>query len=83
MVFQYKPALILLDLMMPGVSGFDVVDKLKTSPETNTIPIIVITSMDLTQRDKEKLNHYVSLVVKKGTYSNERFLKDIAALRKQ
>lgn len=81
--FQYKPDLILLDLMMPEVSGFDVVDKLKTSPETNTIPIIVITAMDLTQRDKEKLNHCVSLVVKKGTYSNERFLKDIAALRKQ
>lgn len=82
-VFQHKPDLILLDLMMPEVNGFDVVDKLKTSPETNTIPIIVITAKDLTQKDKEKLNHYVSLVVKKGTYSKERFLKDIAALGKQ
>ncbi|TVM00673.1 MAG: hypothetical protein CV087_12825 [Candidatus Brocadia sp. WS118] len=80
--FLHKPDLILSDLMMPEVSGFDVVDKLKTSPETNSIPIIVITSKDLTQADKEKLNHCVSLVVKKGMYSNERFLNDIAALRK-
>ncbi|KKO18477.1 MAG: response regulator [Candidatus Brocadia sp.] len=80
--FLHKPDLILSDLMMPEVSGFDVVDKLKTSPETNTIPIIVVTSKDLTQADKEKLNHCVSLVVKKGKYSNERFLNDIAALRR-
>lgn len=81
-VIQHKPNLILLDLIMPEVNGFDVIDTLKSSPETSAIPIIVITSMDLTREDKEKLNHYVSLVVKKGTYSNERFLKDIAALRK-
>ncbi|MFN3532709.1 MAG: response regulator [Candidatus Brocadia sp.] len=80
--FQYKPDLIFLDLMMPEISGFDVVDKLKTSPETDTIPVIVITAMDLTQADKEKLNHCVSLVMKKGTYSKERFLSDIATLKK-
>lgn len=80
--FQYKPDLIFLDLMMPDISGFDVVDKLKTSPETDTIPVIVITAMDLTPADKEKLNHCVSLVMKKGTYSKERFLSDIATLKK-
>lgn len=80
-VFQYKPDLILLDLLMPEMNGFDVIEKLKASPEISTIPIIVITAKDLTQEDKEKLNHCVSLVVRKGTYSRERFLKDIAALR--
>ncbi|MEP9410472.1 MAG: response regulator [Candidatus Brocadia sp.] len=81
--FQYKPDLIFLDLMMPEISGFDVVDKLKTSPETDTIPIIVITAKDLTQSDKKKLNHSVSLVMKKGTYSKERLLSDIASLKKR
>ncbi|GAB61912.1 MAG: response regulator [Candidatus Jettenia sp.] len=80
-VFQCKPDLILLDLLMPEINGFDVIEKLKISPETGAIPIIVITAKDLTQEDKEKLNHCVSLVVRKGTYSRERFLKDIAALR--
>ncbi len=76
------PLLILLDLMMPEVNEFEVVDNLKTSPETNTIPIIIVTAKDLTQADKERLNHDVSLVVKKGKYSKERFLSDIAALKK-
>jgi CheY-like chemotaxis protein len=58
------------------------VEKLKTTPETNSIPIIVVTAKDLTQTDKEKLNHDVSLVVKKGQYSRERFLNDIASLNK-
>ncbi len=80
--FLWKPDLIFLDLMMPEVSGFDVVEKLKTTPETNSIPIIVVTAKDLTQTDKEKLNHDVSLVVKKGQYSRERFLNDIASLNK-
>lgn len=80
--FLWKPDLIILDLMMPEVSGFDVVEKLKTTPETNSIPIIVVTAKDLTQADKEKLNHDISLVVKKGHYSRERFLNDIASLNK-
>lgn len=80
--FQCKPDLILLDLMMPEFNGFDVLDKLKTTQETNMIPVIIITAKDLTLAEKEKLNRDVALVVKKGTYSKERFLNDIAALRK-
>lgn len=80
--FHDKPDVILLDLMMPEISGFDVVDRLKNSPETNTIPVIVVTAKDLTREDKEKLNRSVSLVMRKGTYSKERFLSDIATLKK-
>jgi signal transduction histidine kinase/DNA-binding response OmpR family regulator len=80
--FHYRPDLILLNLLMPQVSGFDVIEKLKTSPETATIPIIVTTAKELTAADKEKLNCHVLLVVKKGTYSKERFLRDIAILKK-
>ncbi|MCF6159251.1 MAG: response regulator [wastewater metagenome] len=75
--FQYKPDLILLDLLVPELNGFDVIDKLKTSPEMSAIPIIVVTAMELTEAEKDNLNHYVSLVIQKGTYSKERFLKDI------
>jgi putative two-component system response regulator len=40
-----KPDLILLDIMMPGISGFDVCGKLKALPETRSIPILFITSL--------------------------------------
>lgn len=42
---QYKPDLILLDVMMPKVSGFDVLDILRNTPETNNIKIIMLTAL--------------------------------------
>lgn len=46
------PDLYVLDVMMPGMSGFDVVRELKSKPETSTIPIIMLTG--LSERDKIK-----------------------------
>lgn len=80
--FHYRPDLILLDLIMSEISGIDIIEKLRASPETNTIPIVITTDKELTAADKEKLNRHVLLVVKKGTYSKDRFLRDIAVLKK-
>ncbi len=44
-VVKFDPDIILLDLMMPRVSGFDVLDILKSSPKTKQIPIIVLTAL--------------------------------------
>jgi cyclic di-GMP phosphodiesterase len=45
-VAQSRPDLILLDVMMPGIDGFEVASRLKASPHTRTIPIIMVTSLD-------------------------------------
>jgi CheY-like chemotaxis protein len=42
---QFKPALILLDVMMPKVSGFDVLDILRNTPETNNVKVIMLTAL--------------------------------------
>ncbi len=55
--------LVLLDLMMPGVSGFEVVEGLRGGASTSTIPIIVLTAKDLTDADKEQLNGRVSRIL--------------------
>jgi CheY-like chemotaxis protein len=46
MVAEHNPDLILLDIMMPKMSGFEVCDKLKANPETKDIPIIMITALN-------------------------------------
>ena len=45
-VREFRPHLILLDLMMPGMTGFEVVQRLKMAAETRTIPIILVTALE-------------------------------------
>jgi len=49
---QLRPELILLDLMMPDVSGFDVVAALQGAPATANIPILVVTAKQITDEDR-------------------------------
>jgi len=53
---RFRPDLIALDLEMPEVNGFDVVEALKGDPSTAQIPIVVVTAKDLTRSDRERLN---------------------------
>ncbi|KKI00487.1 ATPase [Methanosarcina sp. 1.H.T.1A.1] len=69
-----RPDAILLDLMMPKFTGFDVIKALKENPETVDIPIIVCTAKDLSFEDKELLNKNVSYVMQKGNISREILL---------
>lgn len=50
---EYKPDLILLDVMMPKISGFDVLDILRNTPETTNIRVIMLTALSQ-QKDKER-----------------------------
>lgn len=50
---EYKPDLILLDAMMPKISGFDVLDILRNTPETTNLKIIMLTALSQ-PKDKER-----------------------------
>ena len=60
------PDLIVLDLMMPDVNGFDVVEALRAQPDTARIPIVVVTAKQITAEDRAKLNGYVTAIMEKG-----------------
>jgi PAS domain S-box-containing protein len=61
-----QPDLILLDLMMPGVNGFDVVQALRANPLARQIPILILTGMDLTRADTARLGSSVQAILGKG-----------------
>jgi CheY-like chemotaxis protein len=77
--------LIVLDLMMPQVSGFDVVEGLAARPETAQIPIVVLTAKLVTAEDRELLRGRVQRIVEKTEYSVEGLLAEVrrALLRRQ
>ena len=61
------PDIVLLDLMMPGVTGFDVVEALRANPSTRDTPIMILTARHLSEGDKRQLNGHVSTILSRGS----------------
>jgi len=79
-VAKVIPDLILLDLMMPDMNGFEVIDDLKRDEKTRGIPIIVITAMMLQQREHDALARQVQAIEKKGSFDRQQFLAEVKFL---
>jgi len=77
MMADVQPRLILLDLMMPVMDGFGFLAEMRTNPEWQDIPVIVITAKDLTAEDRDRLSGCVEEVLEKNAYSREQLLKQI------
>jgi CheY-like chemotaxis protein len=75
-----RPAVILLDLMMPEMDGFDFVTEFRKRPEWHPIPIVVITAKDLTAEDRRRLNGYVAKIVEKSGIKFDALLAEIRNL---
>ena len=71
------PDVIVLDLMMPEVSGFDVVEALNEHPATAQIPILVVTAKEITDEDRTKLHGCVEAVMEKADFNSERFATEV------
>ena len=76
-VKEQGPDLIILDLMMPEVDGFEVISHLKKSEETKHIPIIIVSGKDLTREEVAYLNSKIEKIIRKGDFRKEQLLEDI------
>ncbi len=70
MAKEMMPSVIMLDISMPDLSGFEVLDILKKDPQTRQIPVIIHTSQDLREEEREQLKAAADIVLK-GTGSRE------------
>jgi signal transduction histidine kinase/DNA-binding response OmpR family regulator len=71
------PMLILLDLMMPEMDGFEVIKKLRYHPQWQLIPIIVITSVELSTSEYAQLSKQVQNIFQKGKYELQDLLNEV------
>ena len=79
---HHIPQLILLDLMMPEMDGFEFVSELRKHPEWTHVPILVLTAKNVTDDDRLRLNGYVEKILQKGNYSRETLLNEVSELVK-
>ena len=75
-----QPALILLDLMMPEMDGFEFLDALRRQQPRREVPVVVITAKTLTEEDRKRLNGGVERVVLKSTLDAESLLAEVRAV---
>ncbi len=72
-----QPDLILLDLMMPYMNGFEFLKHLRENKQWESIPVVVITAMDLTPEAKDELQLSVRHIIQKGSYEQDKLLEEI------
>ena len=77
-----QPRLILLDLMMPEMDGFQFVDHVRQHEAWRHIPIVVVTAKDLTPEDRLRLNGFVTEIIQKDARGREEFLSEVSKMLK-
>lgn len=74
---ENRPDLILLDLLMPEMNGFEFLVELHKNTEWCDIPVVVITAKDLTVEDRQRLNGRVASIAQKGLMSQSEILEKV------
>ncbi len=77
---KYHPDLILLDLMMPEMDGFEFIVHLRKHEQWQHIPVVVLTAKDITIEDRVWLNNRVDTVFQKGAYHRDELLRHVREL---
>jgi threonine synthase len=82
LVRQHKPDLVLLDLMMPEVDGFEVLETIRGDEDLSATRIIVITAKSLSANERRHLSGQIELLLKKGSFLDDDLLEDILSTLK-
>jgi len=80
LAIEREPDLIILDLMMPGITGFEVVDKLRQHPVACDIPVVIFTAKDLSREEALQLGQDVERILIKGISKSSDVLNQIHKL---
>jgi threonine synthase len=74
---EHPPDLMILDLMMPGLDGFAVLDAIRKQPSTAAIPVVVVTAKELTPAEERRLQGRIRRLMTKGEFLSEDLLGEI------
>jgi CheY-like chemotaxis protein len=75
---DHTPDLITLDLMMPGMDGFTVLEVLRARPHLHDVPVLIITAKDIDPEDHQRLNGSIAAIIQKGPQQRDELLHELA-----
>ena len=78
-----RPDLIVVDLMMPGMDGFGVIEELRLDPRTRDIPIVVVSAKDISAEERRRLNGHIEVLYQKGSLQPRKFVDQVIQVIKE
>lgn len=77
LIRRYQPSMVITDLMMPDVDGFEVIQTMKADETLKNIPIVVVTAKELTVKERDLLNDQADMILQKGSFIDEDFVEQL------
>jgi len=77
MIIEKRPDAVILDLFMPDMNGFTILERLRTTPELRDIPVVVVTGVELNAEQKKQLDNFGKTLLQKGLLSEEELFKTL------
>lgn len=78
LIKRKKPDLIILDLNMPEMDGFTMIEELKANENTRSIPIIIVSGEQVTPEQRDKLTDQVEVLLEKSIFTENELLEDVS-----
>jgi hypothetical protein len=77
---EKRPSLVLLDLFMPRMDGFELVQRLRKDPDLKSLPVVVVTSKELGAEERLRLSGSVETILERAAMTREDLEKELASL---
>jgi threonine synthase len=81
-IYEYRPELIILDLMLPEMDGFSVLQTLQNDAKLREIPVVIVSAKELTPQERAEMGPYISSVITKAAFDRGQFLYTINSILK-